>query len=604
MKPNHLHLKDVFDAKKETVIKEFYERVITIPIEARTALKMELVSVIGEERTKGLLTRYGWHCGVSDAGKAKLFESDSIWDLVKAGPNFHRLHGYLDKVEILEMRTDEEQLEFAEVLWINTFEAEQYLKTHNLSTEPTCHTLCGYVSGYLSTVLQQPILVKEIECRAMGHKQCKSISMPIDKWGDEITSDLGYYQGTSIIKELDEITEKLKAERDHLNKANDIHQRLIEELLSKQGIQKVVDILYETTGLTTFIEDENHQILVQAGHLDKPLDLQKFISKQTTFKHYSDELSLLRTPIFYEQQIKGYCSFLYTGQDEPNDLDYMIIEKAGLTSSVILLNESIKVNTEQNIKRSFLNDMLERSLTEEEMHKISYYLKFNSASSYWMLTLDRDMKENEIAFNEELIRYINLFLNESNINSIVSQKLDKIIILIEYPTFENLNITESKFINQLLKHCLRRFSKYKFFIGVSTVIQEFMDVSVIYNETLAALRAINEQSNISYFKELGIESVLFQIQDDVLIERFVNQHIGKLLAIDKEFDLIKTLYAYIDNGSSINNTAKKMSMSISGLRYRLTKISEILNHDLTDTQALFSIYLAINILKSKGTINM
>jgi purine catabolism regulator len=606
MIPNPMHLKDAFDFPRETVGKEFYERVITIPIEARTALKKELVSVIGGDRTKGLFTRYGWHCGVSDAGKAKLFKSDSVWDLVKAGPEFHMLHGYLDKVEILDMRTDKEQLEFIEVLWINTFEAEQHLKTHGLSTEPVCHTLCGYTSGYLSTVLQQPILVKEVECRAMGHEQCKCICMPIDKWGDEITSELGYYQGTSIIKELDEITEQLKAERDHLNKANDIHQRLIEELLSKQGIQKVVDILYETTGLTTFIEDENHQILVQAGHLDKPLDLQKFISKQTTFKRYSDELSLLRTPIFYEQQIKGYCSFLYTGQDEPNDLDYMIIEKAGLTSSIILLNENIKINTEQNIKRSFLNDILERRLTEDEMYKISYYLGFNSSSAYWMLTLDRNMKEAEyeIAFNEELIRYINLFLNERNINSIVSQKLDKIIILIEYTTFEDLNIAESKFINQLLKHCLRRFSKYRFSVGVSTVIPKFMDISVLYNETLAALRAINEQSNISFFKELGIESVLFQIQDEVLIERFVNQHIGKLLAIDTEFDLIKTLYTYIDNGNSINNTAKEMSMSISGLRYRLTKISEILNHDLTDTQALFSIYLAINILKSKGTITI
>jgi len=438
----------------------------------------------------------------------------------------------------------------------------------------------------------------------MGDEHCKIICMPVDKWGDEITSELGYYQGTSIIEELDEITAQLKVERDHLTKANDIHQRLIKDLLSTSGLQKVVDTLFETTGLTTFIENENHQILVQAGHLDTPLDLQLSTSEQTTFTRYSDELSMLRTPIFYEHQIKGYCSFLYTGQDQPNELDYMIIEKAGLTASVILLNESIKVNTEQNIKRSFLNDMLERSLTEEEMHKISYYLNFNSASSYWMLTLDRDMKDNEIAFNEELIRYINLFLNERNINSIVSHKLDKIIILIEYPTFENLNITESKFINQLLKHCSRRFSKYKFFIGVSTVIQEFMDVSVLYNETVTALRTVNEQTNISYFKELGIESVLFQMQDDVLIERFVNQHIGKLLAVDKDFDLIKTLYAYIDNGNSINTTAKKMSMSISGLRYRLSKISEILDHELTNTQSVFSIYLAINILKSKGTITI
>ncbi|MGK7376962.1 XylR N-terminal domain-containing protein [Planococcus sp. 1R117A] len=606
MKSKQLKLSDVFNSQKETAVTELYDRVITIPIEARTALKKELFNVIGKDRTKGVFTRYGWHCGVSDGEKAKLFEWEDVWEAVYAGAKFHMLHGYLDKVEVLEVRTEQEQLEFIEVLWVNTFEAEQYLKANDLSTEPVCHTLCGYASGYLSTVLQQPVLVKEIECRAMGHEQCKSICMPIEKWGEEITSEQGYYQGTSIIKELDEVTEKLKAERDHLTKANDIHQRLIEELLSKQGIQKIVDILYETTGLTAFIEDENHQILVQAGHLDTPLDLQKFQSKHTVFTRYSEGISLLRTPVFYEQRIKGYCSFAYSGEEEPTELDYMVIEKAGLTSSIILLNENIKINTEQNIKRSFLDDILERRLTEEEMYKVSYYLNFDSSSSYWMLTIDRDRKEieNEIAFNEELIRSIYLFLNERNINAIVSQKLDKIIILIEYPSFENLNISQAKFIDHLFKYCLRRFSKYKFCIGVSTVIEKFMDIALLYNETLAALRATNEETHVSYFKKLGLESVLFQIQDEVLIERFVDQHIGKLLAIDKEFDLIRTLYAYISNGNSINNTSKKTSRSISGLRYRLAKISEILNQDLTDTEALFSIYLAINILKSKGTITI
>ena len=88
---------------------------------------------------------------------------------------------HLDKVEILELRTDKEQLEFIEVLWINTFEAEEHLKTYDLGTKPVCHTLCGYASGYLSTVLQQPILVKEIECRAMGHEHFKCICMPISE---------------------------------------------------------------------------------------------------------------------------------------------------------------------------------------------------------------------------------------------------------------------------------------------------------------------------------------------------------------------------------------------------------------------------------------
>lgn len=609
MNLKQMHLKDTFKLPQEKVLNNFYERILTIPTEARTALRKELVTVIGEERTKGVFIRYGWHCGVSDGEKAMSFKWDDKIELALAGPDFHMLHGYLDKVEILDMSFDEQQkCEFIDVLWINTFEASQYLKGGSLSNEPICHTLCGYASGYLSTVLQQPILVKEIECRAMGHEHCKAICMPIEKWGEEITSDLSYYQANSIIKELDEVTAKLKTERDHLSQAGDIHRQLIEELLSKQGIQRVVDILFETTGLTAFIENEFNQIIVKSGTLQPPVDLQKFKPSHTTFVRYSKELSLLRTPIFYDQQIRGYCSFVYLGDSQPNELDYMIIENAAITSALILLNENVKINTEQNIKRNFLNDILEGRLTEEEMYKITYYLDFNPSSTYWMLTLERNGKEvsieHDITLNEDLIRHINLFLNERNMNSIVSQKLNKIIILIEYPTFENLHIEKSAFIHQLLKHCLRRFENYRFSIGVSSVIQKFSQITVLYNETLAALCATNKQKNVYYFEELGIESVLFQIQDDVLIERFVNQHIGKLLEIDKEFELIKTLYAYINNGTSINNTAKDLSMSISGLRYRLTKISDILNNDFENTQTVFSIYLAINILKVKGKIEI
>ena len=96
---------------------------------------------------------------------------------------------------------------------------------------------------------------------------------------------------------------------------------------------------------------------------------------------------------------------------------------------------------------------------------------------------------------------------------------------------------------------------------------------------------------------------MFQISDDTLINRFVDKQVGKLLEADKNFDLIKTLYDYVENGMNINNTAKAISMSISGLRYRLSKISEILNIDLDDTKSVFSVFLALNVLKAKGQIS-
>lgn len=602
------YLNDVFQLPKEEAIKVFYDRMITIPTTARTALKKELISTIGRDRSKGVFTRYGWHCGVSDADKTKPFLHEDELELIMSGTKFHILHGYVDEVKVSDIQYgDDNQFKRIDVQWLNSFEADEFLVDGVFSDAPVCHTLCGYASGYLSTISNRSIIVKEVECRAMGHAQCKVICMPIERWGEELENEYSYYQSTSMIQELDEVTAKLKIERDYLKQANEVQRKLTNELLSKQGLQKIVDLLFETTGLPTFIEDEYNKIIVKSKNVSINIDLNKIKkSTCTEFICISSEISLLRTPILFEEQTKGYCTFLYVNDNKPTDLEYMVIDKASLTASIILLNENIKINTEQNVKRSFLSDVLDGRLEETEIYKIAYYLNFPPNENYWMLTLERTMNQStisdDIEVNEELIRQLNLFLKERNINAIVSQKSDRIIVLIEYSTFKSLCTEPQPFINQLLKHCSRRFEKYQFYIGVSSIVENINDIPILYDETVAALKARNPQKHIYYFEDLEIESILFQIKDERIIDRFVNEQLGKLLEVDKDFDLTKTLYAYIENGSNINNTSKVLSMSISGLRYRLSKISEILEINLDDTKRVFSIYMALNILKARNEI--
>jgi len=600
-------IEDVFQLPKEEALKVLDERTITIPITARTSLKKELITTIGEDRTKGVFIRYGWHCGVSDAKKAMSYQWTDELELINTGPKFHKLHGYLDDVTISDIQyNDENQLKRIDVIWTNSFEADEFLKDGAQSTKPVCHTLCGYASGYLSSCLNKSILVKEIECRAMGHENCKVICMPIEEWGEKLEKEYSYYQSTSMIQELDEVTAKLKIERDYLKQANEIQRKLTHELLSKQGLQKIVDLLFETTGLPIFIENEHNKIIVKSSNVPLDFDLENIQSKSTTFVKISPEISLLRTPILFEQQIKGYCSFIYSTNDQPTDLEYMVIDKASLTASVILLNENIKINTEQNVKRNFLSDVLEGRMEEKEIYKIAYYLNFPPDEPYWMLTLERTNRQSglnhDIEVSEELVRHLHLFLKERNINAIVSQKSDKILMLIEYKTFKALCTEPQIFITQLLNYCLRRFEQYGFNIGVSTVVENISEINVLYNETLAALKAKNPKKQIYFFDDLEMESVLFQVQDEHLVDRFVSKQVGRLIEVDKEFDLTKTLYAYIENGMNINNTSKVLSMSISGLRYRLSKISEILEIELDDTRSIFSVYMALRILKAKNLI--
>ena len=281
------NLNDVFELPKEKALNAFYERLVSMPITAITSLKKEIVATIGDDRSKGFFIRYGWHCGVSDGEKALNFQWETELDLIRVGPKVHILHGYLDDVIINEITFDKEgNLEVIDVSWFNSFEADEFLKAGHYSDQPVCHILCGYASGYLSTVLKKPILVKETKCTAMGHDTCEVICMPMEKWGQELDSEYRYYQSTSLIQELDEVTAKLKTERDYLNKANNVHRELIEELLSNQGIQRIVDLLYKTTGLPTFIENEYNQIMVKSNDVTIDFDLEKISTSTTTFYKY------------------------------------------------------------------------------------------------------------------------------------------------------------------------------------------------------------------------------------------------------------------------------------------------------------------------------
>ena len=46
-------------------------------------------------------------------------------------------------------------------------------------------------------------------------------------------------------------------------------------------------------------------------------------------------------------------------------------------------------------------------------------------------------------------------------------------------------------------------------------------------------------------------------------------------------ELTKTLYHYLENGSNVHQTARAMNFSISGLRYRLGRLNEILQLDMS-----------------------
>ncbi|MCD2137819.1 XylR N-terminal domain-containing protein [Salinicoccus halitifaciens] len=598
-------LEEVLKLPDDQLSRIFHNRTVSIPVSALHALRQELVFSIGEDRTKGVFIRYGWHTGVTEGQKMRELNWKSEEELVRAGPMLHKMHGHLDDVIVEEMKyDDEEEMNYIRAAWYNSYEVEKQLEFAGPADQPVCHTLCGFASGYLSSALGRPMLVKETKCMAVGDDNCEMVCKPIEDWGADEHENT-YYQSSSVIEELDEVTAKLKRERDYLTTAHDVHKQMMEIILSKKELENIAELLHNTTGLPIFIEDENHNITAKCNGTTIDFDLSELDTRVTHFFELSGGEGLLRTPIYFENKIRGYCSFIYTGGSRPTPLEYMIIDQTSLTASIVLLHENIRIQTAQNIRRSFLADILDEKMDEDELYKVAKYLDFDPEGDYWVFTMEKIGNEDElnleIEANEKVLKHVNLFFKQRGIETFASYKFSQLIVALEERPDNIMMKDKAGMINALLKHCKEKYKNYKFDVGVSSVENNIRSIPDLYKETEIALNTRTDDSggNILYYDDLGVEKLLFQISDQSMLNRFVESQIGDLLEADKHDELTDTLKYYIENGMSINATSKAMAMSISGLRYRLEKISDLLGVEMDDTKALFSIYMALNVAQVK-----
>src|SRR3569623_1924327 len=114
----------------------------------------------------GLLGRFGYAHGWRTAETLKQLPWQSEDDWRRAGGRLHTLQG-LVTVEPLPPTTAL-YVPFAEMIWRDSYEAEQHLLHIGRSDEAVCWTLTGFASGYLSFANGREIFCLEETCVGKG----------------------------------------------------------------------------------------------------------------------------------------------------------------------------------------------------------------------------------------------------------------------------------------------------------------------------------------------------------------------------------------------------------------------------------------------------
>ena len=178
-------------------------RMVLMHTMALAALRQDLLSSIGPEHARRILTRMGYASGLCDAEYAKKMRpGESLKDSFLIGPQLHMLEGAA-RVTPVKLTFDIPAGQFyGEFRWDHSWEAYAHQQKFGVVEEPACWTLLGYASGYTSAFMGRLILFKETICAACGADHCHIVGRPIEQWPDGEAHRV-YFGDDSLVEKME-----------------------------------------------------------------------------------------------------------------------------------------------------------------------------------------------------------------------------------------------------------------------------------------------------------------------------------------------------------------------------------------------------------------
>jgi len=201
------HLGELVDFQPDLGIIRLHEqRVVLLSAAAMGLMRKEVIDTLGLETARRVFLRFGYADGYHDAVSLR---DRSNWSSpiegLRTGIVLHRLEGIV-RAEIVDLDYDAASGRFhEEVVWHDSYVAEQHVHHYGKTTAPVCWSLVGYASGYTSACLGQEIYFRERECLAQGATQCTVVGRHAEGWGDDLEALRADFQSGSLSREVERL---------------------------------------------------------------------------------------------------------------------------------------------------------------------------------------------------------------------------------------------------------------------------------------------------------------------------------------------------------------------------------------------------------------
>jgi len=312
---------------------------------------------------------------------------------------------------------------------------------------------------------------------------------------------------------------------------------------------------------------------------------------------------------------RAYLGFIIIFEKNRSMTQYekLIIENASYLYAIELMKQKENFEIEQNIRKEFLEMILNVSnYTEEEIKRKANYLGHDIAAPHFVLVIEQDKFKtvsNEQKTHEyskfhkvrSFVRLINDIIEKNYLECITISQGSRVIILANCKKRNSYDTFLNSFVSLLKKETWNYFGS-SITIAIGSIVDEIKYIKRSYqeaNDVFFYLKNSNKHGECMSYKELGFyQLMLLNKKFGEFSQEFAKYLLQPLIKSDfeKGTSYLFTLESYFSNNCNLQLASDNLFVHPNTLRYRLERIKEISGFDFQLAEDRLNVHLAIKVL--------
>jgi sugar diacid utilization regulator len=245
--------------------------------------------------------------------------------------------------------------------------------------------------------------------------------------------------------------------------------------------------------------------------------------------------------------------------------------------------------------------------SNEEIIAKASFIQLDFSMSYRIGVINYTIPDtnfmNQLEIHKELMEDISDYCTNQKRDFLISHRAKQIILLLAEK--QKREREKNSFFTDLYHFLLTKYPTGDFYLGLSERSESIKEASNAYQEALTASRMVSKSNPIIGFESLGIIGILVNENNIEEVRKWAKNVLGKIKVFNpRNIELIKTLYAFLLTGGNLEKTANELSLSVGGLRYRVSRIEELLQKDIRDPITSYQLLLSIQALNLIGDLDL